>query len=209
MLSKSWSVSIWDRACFDPGTLAVASLAGGAIKGISSLVGGSMSANATLAGGNAALLSGQLTQAADNYQAAQLTENAGQAFAAGQRQAIDTADKARLAMGTARADAAGNGTNAGVGSAATIQGAIAKRGSYNAMMDMFNGESAETGMLNQAAGARFSGEASLIGGEEAQSASEIAANATIAGSIGNAFGSVGDMAKTYGSINWPSIFKSA
>jgi hypothetical protein len=207
-LHQRFSCDIWQRCCFDPATLTVASLATTAAGGVAQLIGGQTAASATLAGGNAALQAGQMQQQAANYQAAQLTQNAGQAFASGQRQMLDDQEKTRLAISTARADAGASGVNAGVGSPVSIVGSLARRGSYNAAMDMFNGESTATGLLNQAAGATYSGEAALIGGEEGQSASEISANATLAGTAGSLIGDVGSGLKIYGNAYNPSIKSS-
>ena len=179
---KRFSVDIWQHACFDPLTLGSMAVTG---------IGAGLQAAGTIAGGNAAAQAGQLQQQAANYQAVQDEENATTAFAAGQRQMLADQDKTRLAISSVRAAAASNGTNAGVGSPATIAGSIAKRGSYNATMDMFNGESAATGLRNKAQGEIFTGQADLIGGQEAQSASALAAFGTIAGGAGS-------MLKTYG-----------
>jgi hypothetical protein len=193
MRSNSFSCSIWDRACFDP--LTMASMA-------TTAVAGGISAYGTLAGGAAAKQAGDMQQQEANYQAAQLQQNASQAIASGQRQSLDTALKTRLAISTARANAAGSGVNAGVGSPVEAQGQLAKRGSYNAAMDMFNGKSTATGLLNQAAGVTYSGQAAELSGEEQQSASYLAAAGTLAGSAGS-------MMKTYGGYKYPQSFRSA
>jgi hypothetical protein len=189
MRNNRFTVDIRAHACFDPATLMVG-------------VGGGLSALGTIAGGNAAAEAGQMQQQAANYQAAQLEENAAQAFASGQRQMLDDQQKARLAISSARAAAAGGGANAGVGSPVDAVAALAKRGSYNAAMDMFNGASAATGLRNQAAGVRYSGQAAAIGGEEAQDASYLSAAGTIAGSAGS-------MLKTYGGYKYPQYFRPA
>jgi hypothetical protein len=186
--------SVAQRACFDPATLTVASLA-------STAIGGAVSAAGTIAGGDAAAQAGQMQQQAANFQASQIEDNSRQAFASGQRQMLDTQEKTRLTLSTLRANAAGNGVNAADGSPASIAGAIAKRGSYNAAMDMFNGESSATGLLNQAAGVRYTGQAAAIEGQEKQSASLLAAAGTLAGTAGS-------MAKGYGSYAFPQSFRS-
>jgi hypothetical protein len=238
---KRFSADIWAHAAFDPGTLTAVSVGSGLIGGGISLFGGQqakeadqegaalsaqgleLAAEGTLAAGDAALQAGVLQKASYDYEAAQDTDNASTAFAAGQRQMLADNDKTRLAISTARAAAAGNGTNVAVGSPSSIIGSIARRGSYNAAMDMFNGASAATGLRNKAAGETFSGDAALFGGEEQQQASRIQAQAqrlqaqaTLASgkaagdaaelsSFGSAFGSFGSAAKTYGSFAYPSI----
>jgi hypothetical protein len=196
MRSNSFSVSIWDRACFEPISLTALTAASMA----STAVAGGISAYGTLAGGAAAKQAGDIQQQEADYQAAQLKQNASQAIASGQRQSLDTALKTRLAISTARANAAGNGVNAGTGSAAEAQGQLAKRGSYNAAMDMFNGRSTATGLMNQAAGVTYSGQAAELAGQEQQSASYLAAAGTLAGSAGS-------MAKSYGSAAYPQYFR--
>lgn len=192
MRSTSFTVDIWAHAAFDPMTLTAASIGATAI-------GGLMSAGGTIAGGNAAKAAGVMQQRAAYNTAAQLDQNAAQAFASGQRQMLDTRQRTNMAISSARAIAAGSGTNAGVGSPATIQGALAQRGSYNAAMDMFNGASTATGLRNQAAGVRYGGNAAAIGGQEQQQASYLGAAGTIAGAAGG-------MARSYGLYQYPRLY---
>jgi hypothetical protein len=233
---RRFSTDIWAHAAFDPGTLTAVSVGGSLLSGGMSIFGASkaeeageaaqqgamISAQGTLAAGDAALEAGRLQKASYDFEAEQDTDNAAQSFAAGQRQALATQDKTRLAISSARAVAGGNGTNVAVGSPSAIVGDIARRGSYAAATDMFNGESAATGLRNKAAGERFSGEAALFGGQQQQAASRIAAQATLAGgeaardsatgnmlaNIGNAFGSFGNAAKSYGTWAYPSVRSS-
>lgn len=192
MRSRSFRVDIWAHAAFDPMTLTAASMRASAIGGLAS-------AGGTIAGGNAAAAAGQMQQNAANYQASQLDSNAAQAFASGQRRMLDTQQTTRMAISSARALSAGNGTDAGVGSAATAQGALAQRGSYNAAMDMFNGASTATGLRNQAAGVRYSGNIAAAEGQEQQQASQLAAAGTIAGAAGG-------MARSYAFSQYPRLF---
>lgn len=175
---------------FDPGTMMVASAG-------ASLIGAGVSAAGSIASGNAAAQAGQMQQSADYAQAQQLDENATQAFASGQRQALDTANKARLALSTARARGGASGVDVSTGSPANVQGELAKRGSYQALMDMFNGESTATGLHNQAAAARYGGDVAAIEGEDKQEASRYSAAATLASGFGSA-------ASTYGKFYYPT-----
>lgn len=177
-------------AVFDPMTLTVASLA-------STAAGGAISAAGTIAGGNYALQAGQMTKAADYAQAQQLDDNAAQAFASGQRTMLDTQQKTRLAIATSTARAAASGVDAGTGSPVNNVGALAQRGSYQALMDMFNGSSQATGLRNQATSVRYSGDLAEIEGKEKKSASELAAIGTLAGTAGN-------MMSTYGKFAYPT-----
>jgi hypothetical protein len=175
------------NADFDPITMTALTVAGGA-----------MSAAGTLAGGAAAAQSGKAQQQAYEFQAQQDENNAAQAFASGQRNSLDSAMKARMAISRSQAVAAGSGVNAGEGSPLTNVGEIAQRGRYQSAMDLFNGQSKQTGLLNEAAGARYSGELAKIGGEEAQEASYFTAAGTLFGSAGGAFKNYKSYGTPYG-----------
>jgi hypothetical protein len=183
---------LWGRANFDPMTLTAASLAATA-------AGGAISAGSTLAGGSYAKAAGVAQQQEADYQAKQLEQNATQAFASGQRKALDTTQRTQLAESSAIARGAASGVNAGTGSVASTVGQIARRGSYQSLMDMFNGESEATGLRNQAAGVRQGGDLALIEGEEKQSASRLAAAGTLAGTAGSMF-------QSYGAYKYPGTF---
>jgi hypothetical protein len=166
--------------CLDPLSVSGTALAGGgalALRGI----GTALSAANTIAGGNYAAEAGQMKQAEANFEATQDIENAAGDTAAAQRQAIDANQKANFVRSTAVANAAAGGGNAAVGSAVTNQAQIASRGAYQAAMDLWQGQNQASGLMNQAAGKQYSGEANLMGGEEAQRAAYLNATATIAG----------------------------
>lgn len=165
-------------------------------------IGAGVSAIGTLAGGANAAALGQSQQNQANYQAAQLTENASSEIGAAQRQMLDTQEKTRLAEGTVTADAAGSGFTAGVGSPGAIAGSVAKRGSYQAAMQLFQGENQSTGMLNQAQGDVMSGEIAEEGGQMQQEASEFSA-------VGNLASAGGTMFKNYNSMTNPTNVGSA
>jgi len=174
---------------YDPGTLMAASLA-------ASAVGGGFSAMSTLAGGGMAKAAGIAQRTEANYQAAQLNENASQEIAGAQRQAIDAAQRTRLAISTATARAGASGAAPDVGSAVGNTGQLAQRGSYQALMDMFNGQSKASGLENQAAGIRYTGAVDELEGEGKQKASYLAAGGELAGAAGS-------MASTYGRYAYP------
>jgi hypothetical protein len=144
-------------------------------------IGTAFSAASTLAGGGYAAQAGQMKEAEANFEAEQDIENAAGETAAAQRQAIDTSQKANLLRSSAVANAAAGGVNAGAGSALTNQAQIAARGSYQAGMELWSGQNRATGLLNQAAGTRYTGYMAALGGQEAQQASELNAMSTIAG----------------------------
>ncbi|HLK80239.1 MAG TPA: hypothetical protein VKT99_01915 [Xanthobacteraceae bacterium] len=102
-------------------------------------------------------------------------------IAAAQRQAIDLNQRAGLMRSSAVAQAAANGVNAGAGSALTSQAQIAARGRYQADMDLWSGQNQASGLMNRAAGKRYSGDLDALAGEEMQRASTLNALSTIAG----------------------------
>lgn len=169
---------------------------------LSQAVGGAINAGSTLAGGNYAVQAGKAQQAADYRTAEQLTDNAAQAFASGQRKALDTTQTTKLMESTAVARAGASGVNAGVGSPASTVGQIAQRGSYHSLMDMFNGASESTGLLNEAAGQRYQGDLAEIEGEQKKKASRLAALGTLAGTAGS-------MMQTYGGYKYPNLYGRA
>ena len=152
------------------------------------VAGGALSAGSTLAGGAASKTAGQLQKQADEYKAKQAEQNAGLAVAAAQTRMFDTQQKSNLLQSTSTARASASGVDAGTGSAVENVGEIAKRGSYLAALDLFNGQSQATGLLNEAKGYRYSGDIAELEGEEKEKASYLAAGGQLVGSFGSAFG---------------------
>lgn len=167
-----------------------------------SIIGAGVSAAGTLASGDYAAQAGKMQQQAQDAEATQLEQNAGQAFASGQRQALEAGQRARLAIGTARAIGAASGVDVSSGSPASVQGELARRGSYQALMEMFNGQSTASGLRNQAAAVRYGGDVAAIEGEEKQQASKYSAAATLASGFGSAL-------TTYGGMRYPALYGRA
>ncbi|MCK1501504.1 hypothetical protein [Bradyrhizobium sp. 188] len=178
----------------DPITLMGASMAMTAI-------GGGISAAGTLASGSAAETAGQMKQAAAYRQAEQETWNAAGELGASQRKMLDTRLKTNLTESTLAARGAASGFDASKGSMLTGAGDIAQRGEFQALMDVFNGENARTGMLNKADAIRAGGDADAWAGEATKDASYLSAAGTIAGSAGS-------MMKTYGQYTYPQAGKA-
>lgn len=178
MHNDRYSAGLWGRAVADPISLTMAGVAAG---------GAGLSALSTLAGGRAAKQAGLMQQQAEEFKAKQAEQNAGLAIAGGQVRQFDTQLKASQAESTSTARAAASGVDAGTGSAATTVGDIAKRGSYLASMDLFNGESQATGLLNEAKGFRYSGDVEALEGEEKQQASYLAAGGELLSGVGGAY----------------------
>jgi hypothetical protein len=110
---------------------------------------------------------------------------------------FDTQMKARLASATAIARAAASGVAPDVGSPLNNTGEIAERGSYQALMDMFDGQSAASGIRNQAAGVRYSGQIADLEGKAKQKAARLTAAGTLASTAGSMF-------STYGKMTFPT-----
>lgn len=179
-----------EGAVFDPGTLMVTSL-------VASAIGGATTAAGTIAGGSYAKTAGDLQQQSAYSTAAQVDQNASQAIASGQRKMLDDQQRTKMAISTATARAGASGVAPDVGSPLENTGALEKRGSYQALMDMFNGESTATGLRNQADAIRYGGDVSEFEGESKRDSSYLSAAGTIAGTAGSMFSS-------YGKFNYPT-----
>lgn len=190
MMSDRYTTGLWRAMVFDPLSLTAAvGLTASQVAGLSAgatLAGGAVSGLSALMGGRAAKTAGQLQQQADEFKANQAGQNAGMAIGAASVRAQDTQQKTALAESTSTARAAGSGVDAGTGSAVENVGDIAKRGSYLAQMDLYNGESQATGLLNEAKGYRYSGDIAALEGEERQKASYLAAGGDLLSSAGSA-----------------------
>lgn len=171
-----WGSLIAQGVVFDPLTLMATSMA-------STAAGGALSAVGTLAGGSYAKEAGQVQKKA-------LDQEASTAFASGQRQAFDVQDQTRRTISTIAARAGASGVDAGVGSPATDEGSVAQRGSYHALMDMFNGQ-------NKADSLRYQGELAENEGDVKEEASYLSAAGTLASTGGSMF-------KTYGAFTYPT-----
>jgi len=158
-------------------------------------IGAGVSAAGTIAGGANAAALGQSQQNEANYQAAQLRENASSEIGAAQRQMLDTQQKARLAQSTLTADAAGGGFVATSGSPEATSESIARRGSYEAAMQLFNGQNASTGDLNKAQGVEMGGEIASEGGQMQQEASYYSAAGNLASAGGSMFKNYSSMTR--------------
>ena len=144
-------------------------------------IGTGISAANIFAGGDYAAQIGRAKQAEANFEANQDVSNAAGEVASAQRQAINVNQKADLLRSSAVAQAAANGLNAGTGSALTNEAQIAARGRYQADMDLWSGQNQASGLMNRAAGKRYTGELDALAGDEMRRASRLNALSTIAG----------------------------
>lgn len=122
-----------------------------------------------------ALLRNQQAQ----QQAQQMEVAAGQAQAASQRTAIQDNQRGKLMAGRAKAVMAASG--AGVDD--NLVGGLMGQGTYNANMDLYNGDEKARGLNNQAKMTRWSGDAGVWSGENTRNNADSAADATLIGGI--------------------------
>ena len=149
-----------------------------------------LGAAGTMAAGNNAAAMGR-------YQAEEYAQQGETATAIGQRSMEDQRRQTALVQSTLQARAAGGGGSATAPSTLNVSGDIAKRGEYNALMDLSKGQDQQAGLENQ-------GQAALYGGKIAQQGDTMSALGTIAGGAGSfartlQYGSGG--IPQYGSMN--------
>lgn len=169
MRHDRWIEGFWGWVNFDP--LTALSMSATAASGV-------IGASNTLAAGDDAAAAGR-------YKAEELRQNASQALASSQRKMFDTQRRTRLAISTSTARAAASGVAPDVGSPVENAANLDARGSYQALLDLWNGQSNYTGLRNEADLAEWEG-------EEKKRASRLAAAGTLAGSFGTMFKRYGD-----------------
>lgn len=108
---------------------------------------------------------GQSQQAGYQYEAASARQAAGEAEAAGSASAQQQARKTAIIQSDAAASAAGSGVNPGFGSPVINTGRIAKWGTYNQLMAMYDAQVQSTGLKNQAGADEFSGQEAASAGQ--------------------------------------------
>ena len=125
------------------------------------------------------LTEGRQMYAASQYQAKQMESNAGQAEAAGQRDAINQLRQSELMQSRALAVAGASGAGATDPTVLRLISGIAGEGALAAQTAMFNANEQARGMRNQASATRFEG-------KQAKSASKIKAISTVLSGAGSA-----------------------
>lgn len=97
---------------------------------------------------------------AAEFQAAQMKQNAGQALAASQRDAISAQQQSELVASRALAVAAASGGGASDPTVVKIMAGIAAEGSYRTAVSLYQGEEKARAMLNQAKAVEYQGDVS-------------------------------------------------
>lgn len=173
-------------AVFDPVTMTVLTVAGGAI-----------SAAGTLAGGAAAARAGEAQQGAANFRATQEDQAAAESRAAAQRTALDKGRETRLLQSKLVANAAASGGAPDGTNIENLSGNIAGRGEYESLLEMYKGENRARGLEDTAVGTRMTGDAALAEGKAKQSASYLSAAGTLIGSAGSAYRTYNNVPEPY------------
>lgn len=140
---------------------------------------GGMSMGGSLLSAFGSLTQGREQYAAAQYQAKQLYQNAGQAEAAGQREAAVQIRQSELLQSRALAVAGASGAGTVDPTVLRIISGLAGEGQLAANTAMYNAGEAARGMRNQAA-------AGIFEGKQAKKASKVAALATVLSGAGNA-----------------------
>lgn len=102
----------------------------------------------------------------DNFQAAQLDQQADEQKASSQREAAQAKDQATLANSRVQALSAASGGGAGSDAPTIVKlmGDIGGQGQYNADSQIYTGYSRASGLTDQGIAKRKSGQSSLLGG---------------------------------------------
>lgn len=123
------------------------------------IIGAITSAVGTIANASAMSAQAGAEQTAANYKADMENRQAMEQRAAAQRSALDQRKKTALVQSRLQADAAASGGGATDPTILKLGSDIAGQGEYNALSEIYSGESRATGLENQGALDRYSGAA--------------------------------------------------
>ena len=132
----------------------------------------------TAIGAAGQMAAGRNAAAMGQYQSQEYAQQGETATATAQRAMEEERRKTGLVESTLQARAAGGGGSATAPSTLNVGGQIARRGEYNALMDLSQGENQQAGLTNQ-------GQAAAYGGQIAQQGDTYSAIGTIAGGAGS------------------------
>lgn len=151
--------------------------------------------------GSGAMQNGLETQAAMNYQAAQLRVNAGQDIASSQNQAAEIGRQEQLVQSRSLAVAAASGGGASDPTIINMMARNAGQGAYQQALALYGGSDKARTMNSQAEADVYSGNMAEQRGAQIQSASDIGATTTLmkgASSLYSKYGGGGPSAPGYG-----------
>lgn len=142
-----------------------------------SVIGSVMSASGSFQAGDAAALVGQRQKQADDFQAAQLTQQGGQVFAASQRTQLEQVRQGTLLESKAQAISAASG--AGGVNPMNIIANIHAEAAYRGGVALYNGEEQRRQLMLAASAKTYEGELALESGKAKQTAEYTAGTATL------------------------------
>lgn len=146
------------------------------------------------------IMSGNAARGAANFEAAQMTQQAGQERAASQRRASEQRRQAGLVNSAVRSRAAASGAGATDPTVLDIEGDNAATGEYNALSALYEGEERARGLEMNAGARRYEG-------QQARQASLFKAGSTLLSSGSSLFSKYGqggpDTADFMGPSNLP------
>lgn len=160
---------MWECAPHDPGTALMAMAATSTV----------LSAAGQAQAGAAANAQDQGQAQAQDYQAAELTQQAGQTRAVAESQEQDSLRKTAYQLSTARAVAASSGAGATDPTVVGIEGQIGAKGNFDALSQMYSGEEKARGLETQSTLDTYQGQQLRIAGAQKQKAGNIGAITTL------------------------------
>ena len=163
---------------FDPITISALALTG---------AGTAASAMGTLMGGSAAAAAGAAAQQAAEFTARQQKMGAREARSVGQLAMFEKRKETDLLQSKLQARAAASGGGATDPGVVNLTGDIAQRGEYQALTEMYKGESKARGLVDAAMASQMQGAAALAEGEAKKRAATMSAVGTILGGAGSMF----------------------
>lgn len=164
-----------------------ASQGAGALGGVGSI----LSFIGNMKAGSAANTAGQRAKQAADYQALQMDQNAGQAIAASQRQAMEERRRSALLVSRGIAVAAASGGGVSDPTVTRLLDDIAGEGAYRASVDLYQGEERARALRMGAEAKRFEGDVAAEGGRSKENAYSLAAAGGLASAGASLYGKYG------------------
>ena len=154
-------------------------------------VGTVLNAAGQVQSGQAARAAGIAQQQAADYQAQELTQQAGQTRAVAEQASINQRTNAAYVLSKVRANAAASGS-ATDPTAVDVAGQVGARGEYNALSEIYTGEEKARGLENQSALDIYTGQQEAEAGKYKQQAANLGALSSVLSGGGNLASKYGD-----------------
>lgn len=159
--------------------------------------------------GSAAMANASRQAQADEFAAAQYTQQAGQEVAIAQRRAIEEKRQSQLLQSRALAVAAASGAGASDPTIVHLISQISGEGAYRAALALYDGEEKSRQLHLKSAASRYDAAAALAGGEAQKSAYNISAASSLlmgAGTLYTRYGMGGPKTQDPAPIEERTIF---